>query len=56
MSNIQDYLFVDFEEYCKKCVYYLNEEDDPEAKCAECLKHPARINSHMPEYFTPKED
>ncbi len=46
--------FVDFDEYCPKCKYELNkEEEDP---CWDCLSIPARENSKKPEMFKSKEN
>lgn len=52
-SVMNKYTFVDFEQYCCRCEYYLQEEEHEE--CAECLKKPAREYSHIPERFKAKE-
>lgn len=46
--------FVDFEEYCKRCVYYNTDENDANSPCGECLACPINIGSHKPINF--KED
>lgn len=38
-----------FYEYCPKCSFYRNDEED--YPCGQCLSIPSRIDSHKPEYF-----
>lgn len=46
---LDNYKFVDFDKYCPRCAH------QPKAgtlePCNECLDIPARLYSHMPEYF-----
>lgn len=48
-SGFDNYKFVDFDKYCPRCAH------QPKAgtlePCNECLDIPARLYSHMPEYF-----
>lgn len=46
--------FVDFNTYCKKCVYKNENETDPNSACYECLFSPVNGYSKKPICF--KED
>lgn len=43
-----------FYEYCPKCQYYRNEEED--YPCCDCLAVPSRQDSHKPEYYKEKDN
>lgn len=46
------YKIVEYEEYCKKCIYAKEPEDkDP---CDECLLEPVNVFSHKPVNFKEK--
>lgn len=45
--------FVDFSEYCKKCIH--KDKEEAEDPCYECLENPVNIGSHKPVKFEEKE-
>lgn len=47
-----EYKFVDFNKYCKDCMY----EKEPESmhKCAECLENPQNEETEKPVNFVKK--
>lgn len=47
---MNDYQFVDFEQYCHMCERF-KERDDYGTVCHECLLQPARDGSHIPANF-----
>ena len=49
MEEIIKEKIVHFDEYCKKCVHW--EEDDAGDTCNECLNNPSNENSHKPVKF-----
>lgn len=53
--GMNDYAFVDFEQYCKWCIHF-SERDEYGTTCHECLCKPARMYSHIPENFTVNPD
>lgn len=50
MENLH---FVEFGEYCEKCVYKKLSED--QSPCDECLEIGARPDSRKPEFFEEKK-
>lgn len=54
MIDIENYLEVYFDQYCKTCEY----KDLPEVKdpCNECLATPMNLQSHKPCNYKEKED
>lgn len=50
---IGDDKIVDYEKYCKDCLYFTKEDfEDP---CHECLNEPVNQDSHKPVKFRSKE-
>lgn len=48
---IGDDKIVDYEKYCKDCLYFTKE--DFEEPCHECLSEPVNADSHKPTKFRP---
>lgn len=49
---LQKEKIIEFEKWCKKCVYFSkHEEDEP---CCDCLEEPVNMNSHKPVMFKEK--
>ena len=46
---------IDFHEYCEKCEYKDDHEDDVNSPCYECLDEPVNVDSRKPLYFKPKD-
>lgn len=47
--------FVDFHEYCSKCKYKEDSEDDVNSPCFDCLDEPVNTDSKKPIYFESAE-
>lgn len=50
--GFDNYKFVEFDKYCPRCSH--QPEEGTGEPCNECLDIPARLYSHMPEYFEEK--
>ena len=49
---INDLKFVHYNDYCKTCEHY--EEDEASDACNECLNNPVNVNSHKPVNYKEK--
>jgi hypothetical protein len=45
-----------FHEYCKKCLYRNQSEDNPKGQCWDCLESPVNVDSHKPINFKEAEN
>lgn len=50
--NDDEYLLVDFEKFCDKCIH--NKKKENEQPCCECLEHATNLHSHKPVRFEKK--
>ena len=50
------YTFVNFNKYCKKCKHYSVDDIKGEEPCNECLSNPVNLNSKKPVKYEEKED
>ena len=50
--NNDEYLFVEFEKFCKTCKHKGKKES--EQPCCECLDNPTNLNSHKPVRYEEK--
>lgn len=51
-----DYKEVYFDQYCIKCKYINDDENDPESPCWDCLENPTNQDSHKPVNFKPADE
>ena len=50
------YTFVNFNKYCKKCKHYSVDDIKGKEPCNECLSNPVNLNSKKPVKYEEKED
>ena len=51
----QNYKEVYFDQYCRKCKYWKENDEGLEEPCNECLSEPINIDSHTPVKFEEKQ-
>ena len=51
----QNYKEVYFDQYCRKCKYWKENDEGLKEPCNECLSEPINIDSHIPVKFEEKQ-